>query len=153
MSFLFQAIRSNQDIQISYTSMHSGESDPQWIGPSRFHFDGTSIYLRGWSYKREAYRDYLPVRIAKAFGIPARRRVDPLPVDVEWNSKVRLWIRPRSDLTEAQARVVRQEYGFGDTSHLQIETRKALEFYVIKHWGLGEAHARLELEKIEELGV
>jgi hypothetical protein len=131
--------------------MHSGDSNPQWIGPSRFHFDGASIYLRAWSYKHKAYRDYLPIRIEETFGIPVRYRADPLPVDADWNRKVRLWIRPRTELTEAQARVVRQEYGFGDTSHLQIETRKALEFYVIKHWGLGEDKGRLELAKIEEL--
>jgi hypothetical protein len=64
---------------------------------------------------------------------------------------VRLWIRPRSDLSDAQARAVRLEYGFDEKTHLLIETRKALAFYVKRRWRLNEKKARLELDKMEEL--
>tara|TARA_R110002051_G_scaffold112821_2_gene185538 strand:- start:6613 stop:6843 length:231 start_codon:yes stop_codon:yes gene_type:complete len=75
-----------------------------------------------------------------------------LPDDTEWHCLVRLWIRPRSGLSDAQARVVRREYGFEENSHLFVETRKALAFYVIRRWRLGEDKARLELEKMDETG-
>lgn len=147
---LYRAMNGERDIQITYTSMTSGLSAPQWIGPARFHFDGEAIHLRAWSYKHEAYRDYLPIRIHKPVRT-SRDRVAPLPFDTDWHTQVRLWIRPRSDLSESQASVVRLEYGFEGRSHLIVETRKALGFYVIRRWRLGEDKSRLELDKTEEV--
>ena len=80
-----------------------------------------------------------------------RERPAPLPFDTDWNSLVRLWIRPRSDLSDVQARAVRLEYGFDDKTHLLIETRKALVFYVVRRWRLNQETARLELEMTEQL--
>lgn len=148
---LYRAMRSERDIQITYTSMSSGLSEPQWISPVRFHFDGEAIHLRAWSHKHKAYRDYLPIRISKQSDGATRDRSSPLPFDADWHSFVRLWICPRADLSDAQARVVRLEYGFQEETHLTVETRKALVFYVIRRWRLSEDKARLELEKIEEL--
>jgi len=148
---LYRAMKVEQDIQITYTSMTSGLSDPQWISPVRFHFDGEAIYLRAWSYKHEAYRDYLPIRITKQIEAETRERPAPLTIDTDWNSVVRLWIRPRSDLSDSQARAVRLEYGFEDKTHIMIETRKALVFYVVRRWRLKQENSRLELESVEEV--
>jgi len=148
---LYRAIKSEQDIQITYTSMTSGLSDPQWISPVRFHFDGEAIYLRAYSYKHRAYRDYLPIRIEKKRNPATQKRPSALPFDTDWHSLVRLWIRPRSDLSDAQARVVRLEYGFENKTHITVETRKALAFYVVRRWRLNQDKARLELEMIEEM--
>ncbi|MBU0645788.1 MAG: WYL domain-containing protein [Alphaproteobacteria bacterium] len=150
---LYRAMKGERDIQITYTSMSSGLSDPQWISPVQFHFDGEAIYLRAWSYNHEAYRDYLPIRITKQTQLETRERPASLRFDTDWNSLVRLWIRPRSDLSDAQAQAVRLEYGFGDKTHLLIETRKALAFYVVRRWRLDDEKARLELDRMEELGA
>ena len=77
----------------------------------------------------------------------------PLPFDTDWNSLVRLRIRPRSDLSDAQARAVRLEYGFDEKTHLLIETRKALVFYVVRRWRLNQEKARLQLETVEEVNA
>ena len=138
-------------IQITYTSMSSGLSEPQWISPVLFHFDGESIHLRAWSHKHKAYRDYLPIRIWRQSEVATRDRSSPLPFDIDCHSFVRMWIRPRSDFSDAQARVVRLEFGFQENSHITVETRKALALYVIRRWRLNEEKARLELEKIEEV--
>ncbi len=143
---LYRAMKGERDIQITYTSMTSGLSDPQWISPVRFHFDGEAIYLRAWSYKHKAYRDYLPIRITKQTEMETRVRPAPLLFDTDWNSLVCLWIRPRSDLSDAQARAVRLEYGFDDKLHILIETRKALVFYVVRRWRLNQENSRLELD-------
>ncbi|MCC1482404.1 WYL domain-containing protein [Roseibaca sp. Y0-43] len=150
---LYRAMKGERDIQITYTSMTSGLSGPQWISPVRFHFDGEAIYLRAWSYKHETYRDYLPIRITKQTEAATRYRSSPLPVDTDWHKFVRMWIRPRSNLSDAQARAVRLEYGFEDRTHIKIETRKALAFYVIRRWRLNQEKARLELETIEDVDV
>ena len=83
--------------------------------------------------------------------VATRVRSSPLPFDLDWHSFVRLWIRPRSNLSDEQVRVVRLEYGFQEKAHITVETRKALAFYVIRRWRLNEAQARLELETIEEV--
>jgi hypothetical protein len=150
---LHRAMRNELDIQITYTSMNSGLSEPQWISPVRFHFDGEAIHLRAWSYKHAAYRDYLPIRISRKKDFVTRDRSSSLPFDSDWHSLVRLSLRPRSDLSDAQARVVRLEYGFEADTHLAIETRKALVFYVKRRWRLDDESARLELEKVEEVDV
>lgn len=148
---LHRAMRREQDIQVTYTSMRSGLSEPQWISPVQFHFDGEAIHLRAWSHKHEAYRDYLPIRMLKQDDVATRDRHSPLPFDTDWHSFVRMWICPRSNLSDAQARVVRLEYGFQEKSYITVETRKALVFYVTRRWRLNEENARLELEKIEEM--
>jgi hypothetical protein len=148
---LYRAMRGEQDIEITYTSMSSGLSEPQWISPVRFHFDGEAIHLRAWSYKHKAYRDYLPIRMLKQNDVATRVRSSPLPFDLDWHCFVRMWICPRSNLSDAQARVVRLEYGFQEKSYITVETRKALVFYVTRRWRLNEENARLELEKIEEV--
>lgn len=148
---LHRAMKGEQDIKITYTSMSSGLSEPQWISPVQFHFDGEAIHLRAWSYKHKAYRDYLPIRMLKQNDVATRDRFSPLPFDLDWHSFVRLWIRPRSNLSDEQVRVVRLEYGFQEREHITVETRKALAFYVIRRWRLNEAQARLELENIEEV--
>jgi hypothetical protein len=150
---LHRAMRNERDVQITYTSMTSGLSEPQWISPVQFHFDGEAIHLRAWSHKHADYRDYLPIRIFKEKDFVTRDRSSPLPFDSDWHSLVRLWIRPRSGLSDAQARVVRQEYGFETDTHLAIKTRKALVFYVKRRWRLDDDKARLELEKVEDLQV
>ncbi len=148
---LYRAMRGEHDIQVTYTSMSSGLSEPQWISPVRFHFDGEAIHLRAWSYKHKAYRDYLPIRISKQNNIATRDRSSPPPFDTDWHHFVRLRICPRSNLSDAQSRVVRLEYGFRDKTHITVETRKALLFYVIRRWRLNDDKARLQLEAIEEV--
>jgi hypothetical protein len=148
---LHRAMKNERDIQITYTSMNSGLSEPQWITPVRFHFDGEAMHLRAWSHKHAAYRDYLPIRISKQKNFATQDRSSPLPFDSDWHSLVRLSLRPRSDLSDAQARVVRLEYGFEANTHLAIETRKALVFYVKRRWRLDDENARLELEKVEDV--
>ena len=118
--------------------------------PGALSFDGEAIHLRAWSHKHEAYRDYLPIRMSKQDDVATRDRSSSLPFDLDWYRLVRLWIRPRSDLSDAQARVVRFEYGFQERSHMMVETRKALAFYVIRRWRLEDEKGRLEL-KIEDL--
>lgn len=151
IALLYQTIRSGRDLRIIYTSMKSGASNPQWIGPARFHFDGEAIHLRAWSYKHSAYRDYLPIRMSFEEDASTRTRPQHLPHDTEWQTMVRMRIRPRYDLSEAQARVVRREYGFEQAPNLVVETRKALAFYLIRRWRLGEDEARLELEGMDEI--
>jgi hypothetical protein len=145
---LHQTIRSKCALHIRYTSMSSGVDDGQWIAPTRFTSDGESVHLRAFSFKHNEYRDYLPIRISADSAFDERSLSEPLPCDSDWYTLARIWLRPRSDLSPEQASVVRVEYGFsGDL--LALETRKAMEFYLLRRWRLGESNSRLEIAKTD----
>lgn len=145
---LHDAMSNQRKIRISYTSMSSGETAPQWIAPTRFTFDGESIHFRAYSYKREEYRNFHPARIEPEEIFETDQIDRPLQFDTEWSTRRIIWLRPSSNLTAAQAAVVRREFGFSGTL-LRIEIRQALEFYFDRRWGLSEPGARLERVKTE----
>ncbi len=149
---LHQAIRSKIAIHICYTSISSGVDKGQWIAPIRFTSDGENVHLRAFSFKHREYRDYLPIRIDVNSTFNQRSIDDPLPRDVDWHTLARVWLKPRSDLSAKQVSVVRLEYGFKGNS-LVVETRKAMEFYLVRRWRLGEKNSRLEIARTEYVSL
>jgi hypothetical protein len=145
---LYGAISKQRKIRIAYTSMSSGETDPQWVAPTRFIFDGENIHFRAYSYKRNEYRNFHPARIEPEDDFQMDEIVEPLPQDSEWDTLRVIWLKPSKHLSPAQAAVVRREYGFTD-DYLKVEVRQALEFYLDRRWGLTEPQARLERVPIE----
>ncbi len=143
ISHLYQAMKTENALHIRYTSMTTGSNEGQWIAPTRFSSDGESVHLRAFSFKHEEYRNYLPIRIDARSRFKARALSQPLPYDREWNTRARIWLRPKAGLTVEQAAVVRHEYGFQDEM-LCVETRQALEFFLDRRWGLDQRGARLE---------
>lgn len=147
MSRLYRAMEMQVAIHVQYTSMSTGKDNGQWIVPSRFASDGDRIHLRAFSFKHQQYRDYIPVRIGSKSSFKTRRLEETLPVDEDWDTIVRIYLVPKSGLNPDQVKAVRKEYGFtGDT--LCIETRKALEFYADRRWGLDMPNARLQRHSI-----
>ena len=145
---LYQAVKAGKAVHVRYTSMSTGDDEGQWIAPTRFTSDGESVHVRGYSFKHQDYRNYLPIRIEPDSTFSERDLTDPLPHDVDWHTGAIIWLRPRSDLSTRQADVVRREFGFvGDL--LRVETRKALEFFFDRRWGLNVKGARLERAKTD----
>jgi hypothetical protein len=68
---------------------------------------------------------------------------EPLPRDDDWETIVTIRLQPKSNLSEEQAAVVRKEYGF-DGKFLDVETRRVLELFFDRRWGLDQKGARLE---------
>ncbi len=148
ISHLYKAIQSGIAINIHYTSMNTGTDAVQWIAPTVFASDGERVHIRAYSFKHHDYRDYIPIRIRIDSTFEQKSLECPLPVDKEWNTLARIYLKPKSDLLVEQADAVRREYGFVDEL-LCIETRKALEFYADRRWGLDQPHARLERERVD----
>lgn len=145
---LYRAMKSRQSIEVLYTSMTSGAGRDQWIAPTHFTSDGESVHLRAYSFKHRDYRNYLPIRIDIHSSFAVREQRETLPEDVDWQTRVRISLRPKRSLSREQAEVVRREYGF-DTDFLVIEVRKALEYYFDRRWGLSLPGARLERAETE----
>lgn len=145
---LYQVTEAGRALHIRYTSMSSGRDEGQWVAPVRFTSDGESVHFRAFSFKHDEYRNYLPIRISLKSSFDQKELEGRLPEDVDWNTKAIIWLRPRSTLSDDQARVVRREFGF-DGELLRVETRKALEFFFSRRWGLAEDGARLEVVRTE----
>lgn len=148
ISRLHQTIRRCEALHVRYTSISSGTDEGQWIAPTRFTSDGESVHLRAFSFKHGEYRHYHPIRIAPDSSFEAKSLTEELPEDKDWNTLATIWLRPKTSLSEQQAEVVRREYGFEDEM-LCVKTRKALEFFFDRRWGLAESGARLERVKTE----
>jgi predicted DNA-binding transcriptional regulator YafY len=148
IALFHQAIQSENSLHVRYTSMTTGASDGQWLAPTRFISDSERILLRAFSFKHEEFRNYLPIRIEPDSSFEENPLSEPLPEDVGWNTRAIIWLRPKSSLSEAQANVVRREFGF-DGELLRVETRKSLEFFFDRRWGLAEKGARLERASTE----
>jgi hypothetical protein len=145
---LYRAMKGRLAIHLQYTSMTTGSDQGQWIAPTAFTSDGEAVHLRGYSYKHREYRDYLPIRISEESTFVTRPLEEPLQFDTDWHTRAVVWLRPKSGLSEEQAETVRREFGF-QGKHLFVETRKALEFYVDRRWGLNLESARLERVRTE----
>lgn len=143
MRELNQAIERRCFIEIDYVSMSSGRRDRQWIAPAHIASDGERLHVRAWSEHRGAWRDILPVRVSSGSSFTMRPIEEPLPTDEDWDTIIEVRLRPRDDLSAEQKRAVRREYGFEDDS-IRFETRRALEFYIERRWGLDRPGARLE---------
>lgn len=144
MRHLYQAMDRNLRIEIDYVSMSSGKTTLQWIAPAKIGYDGERLHFRAWSYRHDAWRDYLPVRVADASSFATEPLPQPLPLDEDWETKVRVPLRPRSDLSPEQQQTARDEYGFAGEDALIVETRVALAFYLDHRWGLDLPSSRLE---------
>jgi len=141
---LYQAFRAKAAVKIVYQSMRDPDPMTRWIAPVRFASDGVRLHVRAWCYARDGFRDFHPARIDPECSFKETRPAETIPRDDDWFTWAVLTLRPHSRLTQAQQRVVRIEYGFtGET--LRARTRKALEFYTERRWGLEKREPRLEL--------
>lgn len=141
---LYRALKSNQAIEIVYQSMRDPEPTTRMIRPTRFASDGVRVHLRAWCLLRQKYRDFIPARIDPDLSFRNSHAEHDVPLDVDWNSRSVLTLKPHSRLTAAQQKVVCIEYGF-ENDVLEVEVRTALEFYTKRRWGLEQENPRLEV--------
>lgn len=140
---LYRAILAKEAIEIIYQSMRDPNPETRWIAPLRFASDGVRLHLRAWCYTRQDFRDFIPSRIDASRSFINRREASDVPKDEDWFTWAILKLKPHSNLTEDQKRVVRAEFGF-DGDCLELRIRKALEFYTERRWGLDQENPRLE---------
>jgi predicted DNA-binding transcriptional regulator YafY len=140
---LYRAFKAKQAVKIVYQSMRDPEPMIRWIAPVRFASDGVRLHIRAWCYTRQAFRDFHPARIDPERSFKETRPAEAVPTDEDWFTWAILKLKPHSRLTDAQQRVVRIEFGF-TADVLEVRTRKALEFYTERRWGLEQKEPRLE---------
>lgn len=129
MRHLYRAMDRNLRVEIDYMSMSSCRTTSQWIAPAGIGFDGERLHFRAWSFRHRQWRDYVPVRVSDASTFATEPLAERLPRDEEWETIVRVALRPRSDLSEEQQQqAAREEHGFDGKELVVVETRAALAF-------------------------
>lgn len=145
---LYRAFRAKEATKIVYQSMRDPEPMTRWIAPVRFASDGARLHVRAWCFERQDFRDFHPARIDPDRSFSASNPAGAVPRDDDWFTWAILKLKPHSRLTKAQQRVVRIEFGF-TSDVLEARTRKALEFYTERRWGLEQKEPRLERVSVE----
>jgi hypothetical protein len=143
MRQLYQAIEQRLKIEIDYVSMATGLRQNQWIAPANFASDGERLHVRAWSFHRQEWRDYVPVRVSPESSFLTAPIGEDLPQDADWEEVIEILLRPHSGLADEQKAAVRLEYGFTEDI-LRFQIRRSLEFYIERRWGLNRPGARLE---------
>lgn len=145
---LYRALRAKEATTIVYQSMRDPEPMTRWIAPVRFASDGVRLHVRAWCFEREGFRDFHPARIDPDHSFTKAKPAVAVPRDDDWYTWAILKLKPHSRLTKAQQHVVRIEFGF-TSDVLEARTRKALEFYTERRWGLEQKEPRLERISID----
>lgn len=130
---LATAIRTRRWLLINYQSMSQPEPRALRIAPhvlvhvARWH-------ARAWSEEHQAYRDFLLSRIC---GLPELGEAcSQAPEhDWDWRNHVRVRVAPHPGLSDAQKRVVEQDYGMR-AGVMEHSVRLALVPYYLRLLGL-----------------
>lgn len=132
---LSTAIRDRRWLRIEYQSMTHPEPRDLRISPHALAFVGR-WHARAWSEKHEGFRDFLLSRIC---GLPKLEEKSPHQSEEDWDwcNHIPVRIAPHPGLSDAQKRVVEQDYGM---LHGMQETRVRVSLapYFMKLLGVGQ---------------
>lgn len=125
---LIFAARERLAIRILYRSMTTPEGRERWIEPHTLVSDGFRWHVRAYCREHDEFRDFVVGRIVETQNtMPS----DANPAeDSDWHSLMDVEIGPHSMLTDAQAALVRMEYGMAEGG-LRFAFRKALLPYLL----------------------
>lgn len=132
-SAIFQAIRCQQGLQISYKSMNHP------LGTRRLVFPHTLVraprrwHMRAWCTERFDFLDFTLGRISAAMlDETTSQPIDgSREQDLGWMNVVNLLIAPHPDLTEDQRKMIAEEF-FPGAASLRLKVRECLAPYIIQ---------------------
>lgn len=137
---VLEAIRRNQEVEITYQSMAQPEPERRWIAPHALAFDGFRWHTRAMCVRHNAFKDFVLARMA----FPGEMRAtqsDP-GRDAGWHRHVRTIIGPHPGLSEGQRKAVEADYGMTGGVTV-IDVRASFLWYFLKRFGIdGDAAAK-----------
>lgn len=140
---VMMALLNARGVQMRYLAVNASGADSterRWVRPTQLVWDGGRWHMRAWCEMREGYRDFVLSRIDE-IGWPEERDGE-LPVDEEWEEKVTIELTPNAELSAKARWALETDYDLKPGELLKIETRKALEQYVLERMGV-ERHGGL----------
>jgi len=126
---ILHAVRTTEQIEVSYQSMRRPEATNRWIAPHAFAFDGSRWHTRAWCFENNEFRDFVLTRIRNVHQAK-KSDIDP-STDTRWDNVATVVLRPRSDLSADQRQAVANEFGMQD-GVLRVSVREALVYYFVR---------------------
>lgn len=126
---LVHAMRQGERLEVDYGAVTHPDRSGRIIVPIRFVNTGRRWHLRAWCEKAQAYRDLV---LSRLHGTPTieGKCLNPLPIDIAWDTQLTLHIQPDPRLSEAQQAALIHDYGMQD-GELALSTRAALAHYLL----------------------
>lgn len=135
-----------QSLEVSYWSVHTGESEARWISPRAFGYDGLRWHVRAYCHRVSGFRDFVIGRFQKVLGSQDCPHADV--VDADWLAVETLVFRASERLQPAQRTALEMDYGMEDGT-LRFACRRAMRIYALRR--LGFVKQRLAPPMLNEL--
>ena len=130
---IYHALNNKLKIQALYKSMRKSDPTLRWICPCILATDGFRWHIRGFCLNDHIYKDFV---ISRFVDIKNDSEIGfNLPVDLAWEERVILYIKPHPGLHEAAKRTIELDYGM-EGGRAEIKVRRALLMYTLKNLGL-----------------
>lgn len=124
------AIADRLQVQMSYRSMAHPEAHLRTLEPHSLLLAGRRWHVRGYCLETSSFRDFVLGRMTQVRILQAPCQHHPL-TDEAWNTFVALRLVAHPHLTEAQQRVVREEFFRGTAARVE-NCRAALLGYLVQ---------------------
>jgi predicted DNA-binding transcriptional regulator YafY len=134
---IYNAIKNNGSLLVTYRSMSSPNGKERVIHPRTLVFAGRRWHVRAFDESSSQYRDF---NLARFSSIAISQSIIIPPVDSSWDEKVQLLLEAHPDLSEPQKRLIRDEL-FEGAAGRYVTTRRALVPYVINDLEIAEDRA------------
>jgi predicted DNA-binding transcriptional regulator YafY len=107
---IVQACQDKMRIEVDYASMRHPQIETRVIAPHTLVFTGARWHTRAYCEKNKGFRDFV---LSRFFGIPdsVTESETTSEDDTEWNTLVKLVIKPDPRLSSDQKKVISREYG------------------------------------------
>ncbi len=142
---IVSAIREKVSLEIQYQSM--SRPDPKWrlFAPHSFVFDGMRWHVRSFCFVDNQFKDFLLPRIL-AIG---KKRPGAVfnDDDLEWNTKVDVFLVPHPELSDGQRKVIETDYCMTN-GEVRIPVRQALLPYLLQRLNLLQERDRPEEQQV-----
>ncbi|QWT22089.1 WYL domain-containing protein [Bacillus sp. NP157] len=128
------AINRRQALTITYYSMRAPQPTTRIVSPHALGFDGLRWHVRAFCHLRRSYRDFA---IGRSKDIqPADEAYVDAGNDRQWNLRVPLVLAANPGLADWQRLIVEEDYKIDDTGTLELDCRRAMLFYTVRHLNL-----------------
>lgn len=151
LRLILNAIRTQHCVEVCYQSLTNSRT--RLIAPHALAFDGYRWHVRAWACDRDDFRDFVLTRIEK---ISAGPKADfDAADDLEWNTRIKLDLRPHPGLTEEQSLAIQCDYAMED-GRREIDVRLSMAYYFIMRMNLDladlpPARAQICLQNLEHV--
>ncbi len=137
-----RAIYAGEKLRLTYQSLNGDEPREIVLTPHTLVYNGFRWHMRGYSERKEEFRDYLLARMRsapKSMGLGERFAAD----DTRWQTWVTVLMVPHPKLTSNQATVVADDFGMTD-GELAVELRAPLVPYYTRLMRIGEGDTEMD---------